>query len=110
MGIASMLLTVHTVILVVASLLFLYPVVSYAWNVAYTEAILLLAASFVLLAAGYVTGFVLEWSVVSSTFDLASALCAFVAMWRLGTRIGEPDADVSIDETTQVEGGFRGGD
>lgn len=110
MGVATLLLTAHTAILVVASLLLLYPVVSYAWNVAYTEELLLLAASFVFLAVAYVTGFVLELSLVSSAFDLGSAVCAFTAMWRLGTRFVDREEEVTIEETGSVDGGFRGGD
>lgn len=110
MSVASILLTAQTATLVVASLLLLYPVVYYAWNVAYTEEILLLAASFVLLAAAYVTSFVLDWSLTSSTLDLLSALCAFAAMWRISTRFVGDDGDFTISESSQVEGGFGDGD
>lgn len=109
MGAATLLLTVHTAILVVASLLLLYPVVSYAWNVAYTEELLLLAASFVFLAGAYVASFVLEMSLVSSIFDLVSAVCALTAMWRLGARFVDTEEEVTIEETGPVDGGFRGG-
>lgn len=112
MGLATVLLTAHTVILVVGSLLLLYPVVSYAWNVAYKTEILLLSASFLALAAAYATGFFLEFEIVSSVFDLVSALCAFLAMWRLANRFTEPDEDdeLAIGDVEHVEGGFRGGE
>lgn len=110
MSVASILLTAQTATLVVASLLLLYPVIYYAWNVAYTEEVILLAASFVLLAASYVASFGFGLSLVSSTLDLLSAVCAFVAMWRLGTRFVGDETDLSISESSQVDGGFGGGD
>lgn len=110
MSVATILLTAQTATLVVASLLFLYPVVYYAWNVAYTEEVLLLAVSFVLLAGSYVTSFGLGLDVISSSLDLLSAVCAFVAMWRLGTRFVGDEGDLTIGESSEVDGGFGGGD
>lgn len=112
MSIANLVLTIHTGILVVASLLMLYPVVAYAWNVAYTRELQLLAGAFVLLAGGYVAGMVVRSDVASNALDLAASLAAFWAMWRLATRFVEPEAaDVSIESMGQEsEGGFRGGD
>lgn len=110
MGVAGLVLTAHTVLLVVASVLLLYPVVSYAWNVAYTEEVLLLSASFLLLASAYVTGFLVESPVASSALDLASSLAAFWAMWRLAGRFVTPDeGDVTFfgGESTS-NGGFGG--
>lgn len=108
MSIATVLLTVHTVILVLGSMLLLYPVVAFAWNVAYTEEILLLAASFVLLAGAYVTGFVFEITIASSTLDLASATASFWAMWRLANRFMAAENDSLGLQTAggPVQGGF----
>lgn len=112
MSIVTVILLVHTAVLVVASLLLLYPVISYAWNVAYTREIQLLAVSFVLLAGGYVAGMVFRSDVASNALDLVSALVAFWAMWRLATRFVQPeDAEVSFESMDmESEGGFRGGD
>lgn len=112
MSLVTLILLAHTAILVVASLLLAYPVVSYSWNVAYTREIQLLSISFVLLAGGYVAGMIFQLDVASNGFDLASALIAFWAMWRLATRFVAPEeADVVIESMGQEsEGGFRGGD
>lgn len=112
MSIVTLVLLSHTVILVVASLLLLYPVISYAWNVAYTREIQLLAISFVLLAGGYVAGILFRSDLASNAFDLFSAIAAFWAMWRLATRFVQPEAsDVSLESMgNDSDGGFRGGD
>lgn len=114
MGVASVLFTIQTAVLVAASLLMLYPVLAYAHNVAYTRELQLLSASFVLLACAYVGGVTLESPLVSNVFDLLSALTAFLAMWRLAARFTATDSDgdtVAFEATREsVEGGFRGGD
>jgi len=102
----------HTVVLVVASLLLLYPVVAYAWNVAYTTELLLLMTAFLFLAGGYVGSLLMASGAVSNAFDLTAASAAFVAVWRLATQVTHTGSeDVGFESTPErVEGGFRGRD
>lgn len=111
MGVVELVLLAHTAILVVASLFMLYPVVAFAWNVAYTREMQLLSLAFLLLAGGYVAGVVVESAAASNALDLASAVLTFWAMWRLATRVPDVgDTDASFDSTApEVEDGFRGG-
>lgn len=112
MGIATLLLIVQTIILLVASLLLLYPVIAYAWNVAYTVEILFLAASFIMIAGAYVTGIVVELPVISGVLDLGSATASFWAMWRLADRFIDAETDTVSMEVSEsgVEGGFSNAD
>lgn len=112
MDVTNAVFLIHTAVLVVASLLLLYPVVAYAWNVAYTTELLLLMAAFLSLAGGYVGSMLFASAAPSNALDLVAASFAFAAVWRLATQVAHTgDDDAVVESTTErIEGGFRGRD
>lgn len=109
MSVATVLLSAQTAILAVSSLLLLYPVLRYAWNVAYTTELLLLSGAFIALAASYVASFGFGAQTVSNALDLLAATATFVAMWRLAAGLaGRERGGLTIQTSTEVEGGFGG--
>lgn len=75
------LMVIQTAGLALASLLLVYPLVTHARNVAYTEGISLLSLGFFLLTASYIAGVLLDMTVVSGVLDLASATTVCIGIW-----------------------------
>lgn len=72
----------QTTMLVITSLLLVYPVVAYARNVAYTRGLLALAGAFLVVTASYVASVPLGLSLVSAALDLVAALLAATGVWQ----------------------------
>lgn len=80
-GIPQSLLAVQAVVLVLTTLLIAYPVVTYARNVAYTEAFVLLGCSFVLTTVVGVLDFVLGAHTVANALRPVGAFVALLGIW-----------------------------
>lgn len=101
-------LIAQTTTLIVASLLFVYPVVAYRQNVAHSRGLLLLAGAFLVLMATYVAAFVFHMSLVSAALDLTAALLAAVGVWEFArpfVRIS--DREFEAPTTDETSGGFE---
>ncbi|USZ68368.1 hypothetical protein NGM10_01185 [Halorussus salilacus] len=98
----------QTATLVIASALLVYPVVAYAHNVAHTRGLLFLSGALLAITVSYVAGIVLELSVASAAFDLASALLAAAGIWQFArpfVRFEDPELDTETVE--RASGGFE---
>ncbi|MFP4632542.1 MAG: hypothetical protein ACLFMT_03790 [Halobacteriales archaeon] len=71
----------HTGLLVVTSLLLVYPLLAYARNVAYTEGLASLATAFFMITAVIITDFWLDMPVASNLARFLAAAAAFVGIW-----------------------------
>lgn len=70
-----------TAALLVTSLLLIYPVVAYARNVAYTEAIVFLALAFFMVTVVSVADFVLEIHDLANAARAIGAVFAWLGVW-----------------------------
>lgn len=67
--------------LLMTSLLIVYPLVAYARNVAYTEALVFLAMAFFMITLVAVTDFILEMRGVANVARALGAVFAWLGVW-----------------------------
>lgn len=98
----------QTTIMVIASVLLVYPVVAYAHNVAHTRGLLLLAVAFLTLTVSYVAAIPFDMTLVSALLDLTAALLAAAGIWRFARPFVRLDDDnVETAAVGDVTGGFE---
>lgn len=74
-------LLAQAAVLLVTSVLLIYPVVAYARNVAYTEGFVFLALSFFSVTAVGVLDFVLDTTTAANLVRLVGAVLALIGVW-----------------------------
>lgn len=107
----------QTTMLVVTSVLLVYPVVTHARNVAHTRGLLLLAGAFLTLTVSYVASIPLGLSVVSSALDLGASVLAAAGVWQFARPfvrlddhdVAQPTGDGALgdDAEDDATGGFE---
>ncbi|UPV99747.1 hypothetical protein M0R88_14655 [Halorussus gelatinilyticus] len=101
----------QTTMLVITSVLLVYPVVAYARNVAHTRGLLLLAAGFLTLTFSYVASVPLGMSLVSSLLDFAASVFAAAGIWQFARPFVRLDGrDVETPTGGDATGGDAAGD
>lgn len=107
-GFTTFVLVAQTTVLVAASLLLIYPVIAYSQNVAHTRGMLLLAGSFLVLTAAYVTSFVLDLDLVSTGLDLLSTVLLAFGTWEFARPfVSFGSEDVETPTVSDATGGFE---
>ncbi|WP_135826221.1 hypothetical protein [Halorussus ruber] len=99
----------QTTMMVITSALLVYPVVTYAQNVAHTRGLLLLGGAFLALTVSYVCAIPLGMSLASAVLDLVSAALAAVGLWQFARPFVRFDGG-EVETTTAVtdsSGGFE---
>lgn len=95
----------QTGILLLGSLLLLYPVAAYARNVAYTEGVVALSASLLLLTVSYVLGALRVALWVRNGISLASAVAGLVGIWYFAQSFLTIEGEDPAVGTPPAEGG-----
>lgn len=98
----------QTSVLIIVSLLIVYPVVAYSRNVAHTRGLLLLAGSFMVLTFTYVASYFFHMDTTSAVLDLTAAILAALGSWQFArpfVRFG--GGEVGPTEPTNATGGFE---
>lgn len=76
-------LITHTALLVLTSVLLLYPVLAYTRNVVYTEGFVLLALAFLILTFVNITDIVFGWVTVANAARVLAAASGTAGVWYL---------------------------
>ncbi len=84
--------------LVVTTLMLIYPVVAYARNVAYTEALVSLALAFVMITVVALSDFVFELRLLANAARFAGALFGLVGIWFFAREFVHLD-DLDLEDT-----------
>lgn len=107
-GFATLVFVSQTTVLVAATLLLMYPVIAYRQNVAHTRGMLLLAGSFLVLTATYVTSFVFGLNLVSAALDLISTLFLIFGTWEFARPfISFGNEEIETPPVSDTTGGFE---
>lgn len=105
--VASFVFIAQTTLMVITSLLLVYPVVAYGQNVAHTRGLLLLAGAFLVVTTSYVASFLFHADLVSAGLDLVASILAAFGTWQFARPFVRFDGgDV---ETTTAVGDATGG-
>ena len=105
---SSFVFIAQTTMLVIASVLLVYPTVAYARNVAYTRGLLLLAAAFLSLTVSYVASIPLGLSLVSAVLDLSASVLAAAGIWQFARPfVHVDDRGVETPTVNDASGGFE---
>ncbi|WP_166035596.1 hypothetical protein [Halorussus pelagicus] len=98
----------QTSMLVITTVLLVYPTVAYARNVAHTRGLLLLAAAFLSLTFSYVASIPLELSLVSAVFDFSASVFTAAGIWQFARPfVRMDDRDVETTTADDASGGFE---
>jgi hypothetical protein len=108
-NVVSFVFIAQTTMMVITSVLLVYPVVTYARNVAHTRGLLLLGGAFLALTVSYVLAIPLGMSLASAAFDLVAAALASVGLWQFARPFVRFDGG-EVETTpvaTDSSGGFE---
>jgi len=109
MALSEYLLLGQAVVLLVTSLLLVYPVVAYARNVAYTEALVSLALAFFTVTLVGVLDFVFHATTAANVLRLLGGALALIGVWLFARDFIETEVGDRFGDFGDYVG-FSGGD